>query len=205
MKTPIVTNVPFTLMIHAEVYDAAGGTNWLSGLEIKDNCLNFTLGQNTTAASRQVTLRLSYLDGLGTTNKDSIIITQNIKGGYASAVLKDFAYVKNTLAAGAITEDIYIEGVVVSDKGNPNMALNANLSTNKHVVDKTENTITAYIQSLDGKSGIRIRTKTAGDNIFIRNEKVKLWPKGYTLKKETLPSRVTMKQFPFHNSYIKDT
>lgn len=203
MKTPIVTNVPFNLMSHVEVYDAAGGTGWVSGLAIQDNCLNFTLAQNTTAASRQAVLRLTYLDGLGTLNKDSIIITQNTTGGYASAVLKDFAYVKNTLAAGAITEDIYIEGVVVSDKGNPNMGLNANLSTNKHVIDKTENSITAYIQSLDGKSGIRIRSKTAGDNIFVRNEKVKIWLKGATLKKETLPSRVTIDQLPAINVISK--
>jgi hypothetical protein len=203
MKTSIVTNVPFNLMSHAEVYDATGGTDWISGLSIQDNCLNFTLAQNTTAASRQAVLRLTYLDGLGTINKDSITITQNTKGGYANAVLKDFAYVKNALTAGAITEDIYIEGVVVSDKGNPNMGLNANLSTNKHVVDKTENSITSYIQSLDGKSGIRIRSKSAGDNIFVRNEKVKIWLKGATLKKETLPSRVTIDQLPAINIISK--
>ncbi|ACU03600.1 BACON domain-containing protein [Pedobacter heparinus] len=194
MKTAIVTNVPFNLMQHAEIYDVAGGTGWISNMDIKGTNLVFTLGQNTSDQPRQAVLRLSYLDALGTLTKDSIVVKQNPKGGYDNALLKDFAYVKTALAAGPITEDIYIEGVIVSDKGNPNMGQNANSATNKHVVDKNENSITSYIQSLDGKSGFRIRAKTGGDNIFGRNEIVRLWLKGVTLKKETNPARVTLDQ-----------
>lgn len=194
MKTAIITNVPFNFMVHAEVYPAIGEANWISDLSINGTNLVFTLGPNNTTTSRQAVVRLSYLDAMGTTTKDSLIINQNSKGTYDLAVLKDFSYVKTALAAGIINEDIYIEGVIVSDKGNPNMGLNANTATNKHTVDKTENSITSYIQSLDGKSGIRIRAKTGGDNIFGQNEVVKLWLKGVTLKKETAPTRVTLEQ-----------
>lgn len=202
MKTAIVTNIPFNLMQHVEIYGTTGGTGWISAIAINGTNLNFTLGQNAATVSRQAVLRLSYLDATGVTTKDSIIVTQNPKGGYDNAVLKDFAYVK-TLPAGVVTDDIYIEGVIISDKGNPNMGQNANSAANKHVVDKTENSITSYIQSLDGKMGFRIRSKTGGDNIFGRNEVVKLWLKGVTIKKETNPDRVTLDQVPSINVMSK--
>jgi hypothetical protein len=193
MKTAIATNVPFELMQHAEVY-SVGGTNWISGLAINGTNLNFSLAQNPSTEAREALIRLTYKDALGTTVKDSIVVTQNPKGAYDQALLKDFNYVKTALAAGIITEDIYIEGVIISDKGNPNMGLNANSAANKHVVDKTENGLTSYIQSLDGKSGFRIRSKTGGDNIYGRNEVVKIWLKGVMLKKDVNPSRVTLDQ-----------
>jgi hypothetical protein len=193
MKTGIVTNIPFNLMQHTEVYGVTGGANWITDIAINGTNLNFTLGQNPLAQSRQAVLKLTYLDALGTLNKDSIIVTQNSKGGYENAIAKDFDYVK-TLPAGIVTQDIYIEGVIISDKGNPNMGQNANSAANKHVVDKTENSITSYIQSVDGKSGFRIRAKTGGDNIYGRNEVVKIWLKGVNLIKETNPSRTTIDQ-----------
>ncbi|MCC8424580.1 BACON domain-containing protein [Mucilaginibacter sp. UR6-11] len=202
MKTGIVTNIPFNLMQHTEVYGATGGTNWITNVAINGTNLNFTLGQNPLAQTRQAVLKLSYLDALGTLNQDSVIVTQNPKGGYDNAVAKDFDYVK-TLPAGVVTQDIYIEGVIISDKGNPNMGQNANSATNKHVVDKTENSITSYIQSLDGRSGFRIRAKTGGDNIYGRNEVVKIWLKGVNLIKETNPSRTTIDQVPSINVMSK--
>lgn len=202
MKTGIVTNIPFNLMQHTEVYGATGGVNWITNIAVNGTNLNFTLGQNLLSQTRQAVLKLSYLDALGTLNQDSVIVTQNPKGGYDNAVAKDFDYVK-TLPAGVVTQDIYIEGVIISDKGNPNMGQNANSATNKHVVDKTENGLTSYIQSLDGKSGFRIRAKTGGDNIYGRNEVVKIWLKGVNLIKETNPSRTTIDQVPSINVMSK--
>jgi hypothetical protein len=193
MKTAITTNVPFNLMKHEEVYNS-GGTGWITGLTINGKDLNFTLSQNLLAESREALIRLSYKDALGTTVKDSILVTQNPKGDYDLAVLKDFAYVKTALANGVVTEDIYIEGVVVSDKGNPNMGLNANKASNKHEIDKTENAITVYLQSMDGKSGFLIRTKTGGDNIYGNGDVVKLWLKGINLRKENNPGRTILEQ-----------
>lgn len=193
MKTAITTNVPFNAMKHEEVYSGSV-SGWITGLAINGQDLNFTLAQNTLNEARTALIRLSYKDALGTTVKDSILVTQNPKGNYDQALLKDFTYVKTALAAGEINDDIYIEGIIISDKGNPNMGLNANKASNKHEVDKTENAITVYLQSMDGKSGFLIRTKTGGDNIYGHGEVVKLWLKGVTLKKESNPSRVILDQ-----------
>lgn len=192
MKTTINTNVPLELMEQLLVY--SGTDNWISGVKIEGGYLKFTLAQNSLAEMRQAKLKLIYKDALGAITTDSLIVSQNPKIDFDNAILKDFAYVKNVLAEGEITEDIYIEGVVVSDKGNPNMGLNANRATNKHQIDPTENTITAYIQSVDGKSGLHIRTKTGGDNIFERNERIKLYLKGIILRKESNPARSILEE-----------
>ncbi|PST83161.1 hypothetical protein C7T94_11210 [Pedobacter yulinensis] len=202
MKTLLTTNVPFELMKQTVSYQAE--SNWITGLKMDNGFLKATLAKNTRAEAREGKILLSYLDAFGTVTRDSILVSQNPKADYDSAVLKDFAYVKSALAAGTITEDIYVEGVVVSDKGNPNMGLNPNKSTNKHEIDKAENALTVYVQSNDGKSGLHIRTKTAGDNVYGRFERVKIWLKGVVLRKETNPARVMLDQVPALNIMAKD-
>ncbi|MEQ7798989.1 DUF5689 domain-containing protein [Pedobacter sp. ASV1-7] len=201
MKTAITTNIPFDQMVQKITYTE--GTDWISDLKMKDNYLYFTLGQNSSAASRSGKVLFSYKDALGTTVKDSIIVSQNIAGDFANAVLKDFNYLKTTVAAGVISDDIYIEGTIVSDKGNPNIGQNPNKATNKHEIDKTENAITVYIQSNDGTSGVLVRTKTGGDNIFVKNDRVKIWLKGLTLRKEVNPARVILENLESINIMSK--
>ena len=203
MKTVLTTNIPFGDMEQIVSYQA--DNNWISGLNLDENYLKITLAKNTLPETREGKILLSYKDAFGTVTKDSILVSQNPKADYDDAVLKDFAYVKTALAAGPITENIYVEGVVISDKGNPNMGLNPNKSTNKHEVDKTENAITVYIQSADGRSGLHIRTKTAGDNIYGRFDRVKLWLKGTTLRKETNPARAIVEQVPAINIMSKES
>lgn len=193
IRTPISTNVPLNLMDVSYRYVTEGQADWISDVNIQNNYLYFKVAQNQTPAPRVGVLRLSYLDALGTVTRDSITITQNLRVNYDNAVQKDFAYVKQMLSAGAIEEDIYIEGIVVSDKGNPNMAKNLNSASNKHVLDKTENAVAVYVQSLDGTHGLYIKTKTGGDNMLNFNEQVKIWLKGATLEKLANPNRAIIK------------
>lgn len=190
LKTVINTNVPMELMKVSYRFLTEGQQNWLSDLSIKDGYLYFKADTNRSAEARSAIMKLSYLDALGTTTTDSIIVRQHPGMDYSGALLKDFAYVKQLLATGAITENIYVEGIVVSDKGHPNIAKNLNTAANKHVLDKTENAIAVYVQSADGNSGIYFKTKTAGDNIFNFNDRVKIWLKGATLDRLANPDRV---------------
>lgn len=198
MKTILTTNVPFDLIKKELAYKTDGQTNWVGDVSFDGTYMFINVLASTTPQPREAMLRLSYLDALGTTVKDSILITQSPVGEYQNAVLKDFAYVKS-LGAGVLTEDIYIEGIVLVDKGNPNTALNPNSASNKHVIDKTENGITVYLQSLDGKSGLRVRMQTPGDHIFSKNEKVKLWLKNTTISKTANPSTTTISNMPSLN------
>ncbi|MGX5820718.1 DUF5689 domain-containing protein [Chitinophaga lutea] len=192
LKTPVITNVPLPKMTVTYRFEPADQTNWVSPVEIKDGSFFFKADTNKTATLRKAVLKLSYLDALGTTVSDSIAISQHPGQDYAGAVAKDFNYVKTALAAGVISENIYIEGVVISDKGHPNIAKNLNTATNKHTLDKTENAIAVYVQSPDGTNGLYFKTKTPGDNTFNFNDRVKIWLKGATLAKLTGPNRAVI-------------
>jgi len=186
-RTGISTNVPLALQTAVYRYDSSGA-GWISQLDIRDGYLYFHADTNHLAVDRVAVLTLSYLDALGTTTKDSIKIKQKAGISFDGAVARDFSYVKS-LAPGVINENSYIEGIVVSDKGHPNIAQNLNSAANKHVVDKTENSIAVYVQSTDGSNGLYLKMKTAGENIFNFNDRVKIHLKGATLQKLANPAR----------------
>lgn len=192
LKTPINTNVPLALMTVAYQYETGSPANWISELAITDGYLYFKLDSNKSAQPRTGVLHLSYLDALGATTRDSITIKQHPGVDYSGAVVKDFAYIRQMLMNGIIEENIFIEGIVVSDKGHPNIAKNLNSATNKHTLTKTENAISVYVQSMDGSSGLYFKTKTPGDNIFNFNEHVKIWMKGASLEKLVDPDRAVI-------------
>lgn len=75
VQTAINTNIPRDSMLVSYVYDA-NGTDWISGLEIADNNLQFNVAANETTVDRMAKLYLSYLDALGKTTKDSLIVNQ---------------------------------------------------------------------------------------------------------------------------------
>ncbi|WP_341837216.1 DUF5689 domain-containing protein [Chitinophaga pollutisoli] len=187
LKTVIATNVPLEQMSISYRYDAPATENWLSNLTISNGYLLVKADTNRSADARSGVVTLSYLDALGTTTRDSVRIRQHPGISFEGAIQKDFAYIKQLLAAGTIDENIYIEGIVISDKGHPNIARNANSASNKHVIDKTENAVAIYVQSLDGTSGLYLKAKTAGDNIFSFNDHVKIWLKGATLSRISNP------------------
>ncbi|WP_109700817.1 DUF5689 domain-containing protein [Chitinophaga deserti] len=194
LKTVITTNVPTDKMTISYRYDDPAQANWLSNVTITNGYLNVKADTSRAAAPRTGVLTLSYLDALGTTTRDSVRIRQHPGINFDGAVLKDFAYVKQMLAAGAIDENIYIEGIVISDKGHPNIGQNLNLSANKHVIDKTGNAVAVYVQSMDGTTGLYLKMKTAGDNIFSFNDHVKIWLKGASLAKLSNPGRAILSE-----------
>ena len=198
MKTLLNTNVPFDLLKQDIVYTTPGQANWLTKVTFNGTYLLIDVASSASPAPREATLKLSYLDALGATVKDSVLITQSPVGEYQNATAKDFSYIK-TLPSGIVNEDIYLEGIVLVDKGNPNTALNPNSATNKHTIDKTESAITVYVQSLDGKSGLRLRMQTPGDHIFSKNEKIKLWLKNTTISKTSNPATTTISNIPSLN------
>ncbi len=192
LKSVITTNVPLDKMSVSYRFDDPAQEGWLKEATISNGYLFLKADTSKSAAQRTGMLTLSYLDALGSTTRDSVRIRQHPGIDFTGAVLKDFAYVKQSLAAGAIDENIYIEGIVISDKGHPNIAKNNNTATNKHTLDKSENAVAVYIQSMDGASGIYFKTQTPGDNIFSFNDHVKIWLKGATLAKLANPDRVVI-------------
>jgi len=83
-----------------------------------------------------------------------------------------------------------IEGVIVSDYRSLNMETSPQISPKE--VDLGLNFKTGYIQSLDGKSGLRLLFNSVYDNRLPRFSKVKVDLGGAVLTKESDPERYTL-------------
>lgn len=191
MKSGIVANIPFELMNVEIRYLNPESIDWISDVNIENgSSLVFSVAKTNESVDRIAILKLSYLDALGTLNQDSIKIKQKPKAGNDSdfAEGKDMAYVKSMLPNGIITENIFLEGVIISEKGNANLA--TNLNTAPGTVSTHENEVTFYLQDVNNHAGgILFKTKTSADNIFDQNERVKIWLKGTKLTKYSNPTR----------------
>lgn len=194
MKTGIVLNMPLDLITVDIKYDNGVSEGWVHEIDIEDmTSLVFKLDRTNSETIRSAVIKFTYLDALGKLNQDSLIVRQRPRAGNDSdeAELRDISYVKTVLPAGTITENIYIEGVVISEKGNPNLA--TNLNTSAAIVSPRENQVSFYVQDPEGRfGGILFKSKAPGENILDRNERVKIWLKGATLNKYTNPTRIVI-------------
>lgn len=188
-KTAVNINIPTEYVDKKAMYVVTPDQEWITDITVDNGYLNFILGTNLTGDQRFGQIILKHMDAFGLVTKDSITVKQTAASPGVLSELKDFNYIRS-LSPGEISQDICFEGYVISDKGNPNMALNTNSALN--TLDKTENQITSYIQSTDGTMGFRIKAKTPGDNVFARNEKVRVWLKGTILVKESDPECYTI-------------
>ena len=98
-----------------------------------------------------------------------------------------------TQAAGRtvhLTSGVQIEALVVSDYRSLNMELNPNISYDK--VDLGENLRTAYVESLDGRHGFRLRFAGIYENRLEQGSRVRIDLEGCSLTGEANPERYTI-------------
>ena len=122
----------------------------------------------------------------------AMVVAAMVVATASAQTVKSFADVRAMVTGDAlpITENLVIEGVVVSDCDSPNMDQNPNLSTAR--IDLTGNLRTAYIQSLDGEYGFRLKFRAPQDNELYRYMVVKIDLKGATIVKKYNPERYTI-------------
>ena len=88
----------------------------------------------------------------------------------------------------------YILAQVISEPGNMNLETNPHTAWNQ--VDLTENNKTAYIQSVDGKYGLRVKFDSEDYAMSLpRYATVKIALAGLTLEREDNPTRYTLRGF----------
>lgn len=168
------------------------GSNWIEDISLKnDSLLVLAVRENESGMDRnaQVQLRLT-IDGT-----NLIQFTHHVFQSKEDFALVTFEEVRGMIKAASGTTIISaqlraLEGIVVSDEGNPNMETNPNTAFNR--LDLTETYRTAYIQSLDGKYGFRLKFVNAGENTLKRFSKVRISVDGMTLEKDAAPTRYTI-------------
>lgn len=172
------------------IYSNPMMVDWIQdGYSMENGKFTINVDPNPSETSlRNARIELSYINGWGEKMVSNLFLTQanalDLFGSEAS-----FLDVRG-MEGGKVMEDIYIEGYVISDAGNMNVADCPN--TTATAIDYTMNDKTAYVQSIDGQYGFRILTATVADNIFTRYSKVKLLLKGTSVTMDVDPTRYTI-------------
>ncbi|NGM60296.1 BACON domain-containing protein [Sphingobacterium sp. SGG-5] len=169
------------------------GADWIEEVTLtNDSLLILAVRENTSGLERNadVDIRLA-IKGM-----NLVQLTHHV---YQSA--EDYDYYKaedltTLIAMPSGTTTIVaplkvLQAIVVSDEGNANIETNPNTKFN--AIDLDETYRTAYIQSVDGKYGFRLKFTDKNENTLKRYSKVNISLDGLTLEKEANPTRYTIK------------
>ena len=195
VTSKLESNIPMDQLTVEVVYpggDEDNPTQWVDSDYNYDQSkqeFSFSVKPNPAKDSlRSAQIRLSYTDGWGEQVVSTLYLlqanAQNLFGTKAS-----FPDIR-LWAGEKISSDLFIEGYVISDKGNKNVAEETQTTPTK--VDYTANEKAVYIESVDGKYGFRLNTATVADNIFKRYSKVQILLKGTTVSEQTDPDAYTI-------------
>lgn len=159
--------------------------DWISNVTTTTETLSFDVTDNETKEARTAVIKVELASkGIAVELK----VTQGVKTRKYS-----FEELRAVLpsAGGQAFEGDFFEGVIVADAGQKNMETNPMTSATSY--DDNESAITNYVQSLDGKYGMRLKFATAADNTLKKGDKVKISLAGATLVREDNPVRYTLK------------
>ena len=187
---PVDGNVDLNAIRHSIVY--IDGEDWISSIDFKPGQLELkTVDNPDVQRARRARLRLSYTDGWKQERVFTIQVTQAPSGNVIGE-LQSFPQIREhaTIAGSLISDDYSIEGYVVSRPESGNVGENAILAMN--YIDYAANEETAYVESLDGQYGFRIRTASAEDNIFRPDSYVRILLNGATVQMESQPLRYSI-------------
>lgn len=160
----------------------SASNNWVTSASVTEGGLVFTVDENTGNSARSATVTIAYNKG-GHSAGATYSIQQSADKVITFSELR-------TMSPGAITQNDYIEGYIVSDPTSPNVC--SNPQTGQYAYDLTMNSKTAYLESTDGNYGLQLRFKTAADNAQERFAKVLVNLNGTTLVREENPTRFTI-------------
>ncbi len=162
------TNIPFE-DLDTEISYLSGPDGWIESVS-SDLGTVIVKTRLAGADSGRGEVALSFIDGWGESLKTSLFITiSDNTGAFGEKV--PFSEIGSYAGKGKIGEDLFIEGVVVSDCNSRNMELNPSVSYDK--VDIEENGRTAYVTSEDRMSGVRLKFSEAGDNVLVHGVGIK--------------------------------
>lgn len=169
------------------------GSEWIESVRLEnDSLLIFSVRGNPTGLDRSADINLN----LSHDGSTLINLTHRVFQSAEDYEYYTFEQVRNliTASSGEITMNAplrVLQGIVISDAENPNMETNPNLTFNS--MDLNETYKTAYVQSLDGKYGFRLKFNSQAQNTLKLYSKVSISLDGLTLLKEANPGRYTIK------------
>lgn len=188
----INTNLEFKDINIQLMYFGDDEKDWIAeDFSIKDGQFILKAKQNLSETkTRTVKISTSYVDEWKQkTVSDLYVLQARVDNLFGTAI--DLEQLRTDPSwIGKLPNGFIMEGFVISDKGNANVADTPN--TTNTITDYSANDKTAYIQSLDGRYGFRILTSSIEDNIFERYSKVQVILDGSTLSVDHAPDRFTI-------------
>ena len=162
-----------------------GEEQWLSGFSLENAVLEFDYSSNDQSHFRTAHVRLYYLDEFGEETFATIYVSQKNSDDEAIAITP-FEELRALAEADPVVleDDIFIEGVVVSNTESGNMGDNTQLSQIRLDYSVSERTV--YLQSLDQRYGFMLITDEKEDNVFKQFDRVRLSLRGATLYKSVV-------------------
>ncbi len=169
--------------------------DWISNVTPTLESLSFDVTDNETKEVRTAVIKVELAaKGVSVELK----VTQGIKTRQYS--FEELRAVLSAAGEQAFTSD-WFEGVVIADAGAENMETNAMTSI---PFTNDESKSTNYVQSLDGKYGVRIKFASANSTLK-KGDKVKVSLAGATLVREDNPVRYTLKGLTDNSVAVEET
>ena len=170
--------------------------DWISNVTTTTEALSFDVTDNDTKEARTAVIKVELASkGIAVELK----VTQGVKTRQYS--FEELRAVLPSAGEQAFDGDFF-EGVIVADAGQKNMETNPMTSATSY--DDNESAITNYVQSLDGKYGMRLKFATAADNTLKKGDKVKISLAGATLVREDNPVRYTLRGVNANNVTVEE-
>lgn len=197
IKFSLSTNISCDQMLKKVEY-ISGGSNWMSEIVLKDqskttSLLSTNSTVNNAGQIRKAKITVTHVDGWEELHRSELYITQSKQDGSFGTPIEFLeARSLGALDGAAISEDLLIKGIIVSDHRSRNMDENTNISHD--VVDSTYSLTTAYLMSEDGAYGFRLKFNTVEDNGLIQGTRLQLNLNGTVITKEENPERYTISQ-----------
>lgn len=187
---PILTNIEKDDLNVSYDY-ISGQSGWVSEPSWDQENIVFETAASTSESVSAAVVTISFPDGWGEKLEAALRITRSGTNG-SFGEITGFADVRAmaTEKGYTVEEDVVIEGMIISNCDSPNMELNPSVEYN--VVDTEENARTAYVQSLDGNLGFRMKFDRAEDNVLMSGSQMKISLKGTVITKELDPERYTI-------------
>lgn len=166
--------------------------DWIEDVTLtNDSLLILAIRENNSGLDRNANVRLH----LTVNGMDLVELAHPVYQSAEDFEEYTFEELRGLIVAtsGTVTIDAplkVLQGIVISDQNNANMETNPNLGYNR--MDLTETKRTAYIQSLDGQYGFRLKFTAENENTLKRYSKIRIAVDGLTLEKEANPMRYTI-------------
>ena len=172
------TNIPdsdFVLDWYCE-----GGEDWISDMKLSSGAISFTYNANSLQQMRRASASVSYTDAFGVAYRQDLHIAQLSSSDSAGRELNfSQLFAMATENGFYLSEDLIIEGIVVSDKASGNSG--DPRQTGLTSIDYDIAWSTLYLEDLDGSAGIRVQMRSPQDNSFLQGDKLKINLNGATL------------------------